>query len=169
MIRFAFGLALLTLAVIIGSFRFFENRELVEKLNKQLVKAEATQLEARRLESRVMRTKELVLKRGQDQLSAVQRVLGLDKLRSLEFKFVSETSPTEQGNRYFYQHGFEIEGLVNFFDAAQLIDRIDSTPGFTLNFICFKCKALPEGREAKPDEYMLTLRGTIYVYNDSRI
>jgi hypothetical protein len=169
MIRFAFGLALLTLAVIIGSFRFFENRDMVEKLNKQLVKAEATQLEARRLEGRVTRTKEIVLKRGQDQLSAIQRALGLDKLRSLEFRFLSETNSAEQANRYFYQHGFEIEGLVNFFDAAQLIDRIDSTPGFTINFICFKCKAGPADRESKPDEYMLTLRGTIYVYNDSRI
>lgn len=169
MIRFAFGLALLTLAVIIGSFRFFENRDMVTKLTSQLVKAEATQMEARRLESRVSKTKELVLKRGQDQLSAIQRVLGLDKLRNLEFRFLSETNPTEQGTRYFYEHTFEISGMANFFDATQLIDRLEGTPGFTVNFICFKCTPPPAGREFKPDEYMLNLRGKVYVYNDARI
>ena len=169
MIRFAFGLALLTLAVIIGSFRFFENRDTMARLERQLVKAEATQMEARRLESRISRTKELLVRKGQDQLSAVQRSLGLDKLRNVDFRFITETSATEQSNRYFYQHTYEIEGMVNFFDAAQLIDRVEATPGFTISYICFKCKTPPQGREYKPDEYMLTLRGSLYVYNDAKI
>jgi len=169
MIRFAFGLALLTLAVIIGSFRYFENRDSVARLNQQLQQAEATQLQARQLEAKITKTKELLVRKGQDQLSSIQRSLGLDKLNNLEFRFLSEISQADQNSRYFYRHSFEIEGMVNFFDAAQLIDRVEASPGFTISYVCFKCKTPPQGREFKPDEYMLNLKGYLYVYNDTRI
>lgn len=169
MIRFGIGLALLTLALIVGAFRFFENSDTIVRLEKQLDRAETTQQEARRLESRITKTKELLVKKGQDQLSAIRRSLELDKLLKLDFRFLSETSQAEQSARYFYQHTFEIEGPINFFDAAQLIDRIEATPGFTITQICFKCKTPLKGKTLNPDESMLTIRGNLYVYNDTRI
>lgn len=166
MIRFSLGLSLAVLAIIIGVVQFFENQDSLVSAQDSLRRTQRQVAEMGQFTQRVQQIKQVVLVQGEDQKSKIERNLGLSNTE-LDFKFLSNVKPNDPANQFFYRHEYEVSGLASFFETIKLLNQMESSPGFIINSICFRCN-LP-GKTQKDNKYPVRIRGYIYVYNPAQV
>ena len=166
MIRFSLGLSLAVLAIIIGAVQFFENKDALASAEESLRRTQRQVAEMGQFNQRVEQIKRVVLPQGEDQKSKIERQLGLSATE-LTFKFLSNVKPNDPANQFFYRHEFEITGIASYFETIKLLNQMESSPGFILNQICFRCN-IP-GQTEKDNKYPVRIRGYIYVYNPTQV
>lgn len=166
MIRFSLGLSLAILSIIIGAVQFFENRDALAKAQDSLQRTQRQVAEMGQFNKRIEHIKKVVLVQGEDQKSKIERQLGLSSTE-LSFKFLSNVKPNDPANQFFYRHEFEITGLSTYFETIKLLNQMESSPGFILTHVCFRCN-LP-GMQEVENRYPIRIRGYIYVYNPAQV
>ena len=166
MIRFSLGLSLLVLSVFIGVVQYFENKEALFRAEDSLRRTQKQVAEMGQFNKRVEQVKRVVMIQGEDQKSKLERLLGLSETK-LGFKFLSNVKPNDPANQFFYRHEFEVAGAATYFDIVKLINQMESTPGFIINSICFRCN-IP-GVNPSGNMYTVRIRGYIYVYNPAQV
>lgn len=166
MIRFSLGLSLAVLAIIIGVVQFFENKDALVSAHDSLRRTQRQVAEMGQFNQRVEQIKRVVLPQGEDQKSKIERQLGLSGT-GLEFKFLSNVKPNDPANQFFYRHEYEVSGIASFFETIKLLNLMETSPGFIINSICFRCN-IP-GKTEKDNKYPVRIRGYIYVFNPAQV
>ena len=166
MVRFSLGLSLLVLAIIIGVVQYFENIDAHQRAEDSLRRTRQQVAEMGQFNRRVEQAKRIVMVQGEDQKSKLERLLGLGDKR-LEFKFISNVQPNDPANQFFYRHEYEVSGAATYFETIKLLNLMETTPGFIITSICFRC-AIP-GVNPTGNVYPVRIRGYIYVYNPAQV
>lgn len=166
MIRFAIGLSLAVLSIIIGFVQFFENETALLRAEESLTRTKRQVAEMGQYNARVNQIKKIVLIQGDDQKSKIERQLGLSDT-GLNFKFLTNVKPNDPANQFFYRHEFEVTGMATYFETIKLLNQMESSPGFILTRVCFRC-AIP-GLTEEDNKYPIRIQGYIYVYNPEQV
>lgn len=166
MIRFSIGVSLLVLTAFIGINQYFDNTTKLEGAQSRLERTKQKVMEIRQFSSRLDKVKRYVMEKGQDQPARIEKLLDMQD-KGLTFELTSSPRPDDMDTQAFYRHEFQITGQTTFFDLFTLINTLESTPGFVVNYVCFKCENMnltpEEGREPT------RIRGFLNIYNPERV
>lgn len=163
MIRFAAGLALMVLALIIGSWKWFDQQGQYEAKMAGLEDATAKRDEGADLTQRVKRMRAQSMASGDDQKFTIERLLDIGT-PGMEWRFVGQPRTTG-GSRMLYRHTFRIIGPATFTQSQELMRRLVTLPGFVPYRYCYNCGLAPKGTPA--DQRMVQMEGYLYVYDPS--
>lgn len=167
MIQFTLGIALAIFALIVGSYQYLENENIISRQKYRIVEIDRQKVEAQQMQVRLRRISDKLMPRGEDQRANIEKLLGLEDTK-LTFRFLTQANPTDPGSRFFYRHDFEISGSIDYFKGMQMINRADNLPGTVLYQACFNCTRLSGSRsqqETSQNEQILLIKGYLYVHN----
>lgn len=166
MIQFTIGIALAIFALIVGSYQYLENEQIIGRQQQRLIDIERQKIEAQQMQVRLRRIADKLMPRGDDQRANIEKLLGLEDTK-LTFRFVTQANPNDASSRYFYRHDFEITGGIDYFKGMQMINKADNLPGAVLYQACFNCTRLGSraGSDLGPNEQILLIKGYLYVHN----
>lgn len=166
MIQFTIGIALAIFALIVGSYQYLDNEQIIARQQQRLVDIERQKVEAQQMQIRLRRIADKLMPRGDDQRANIEKLLGIEDTK-LTFRFLTQANPNDAASRYFYRHDFEITGGIDYFKGMQMINKADNLPGAVLYQACFNCTRL--GSRATSDlrenEQVLLIKGYLYVHN----
>lgn len=165
MMKFTLGLAIIAFTMIVGSYQYLENVELISSRELGLKDAINRRTELQDLKQRVEGIKELGMIEGKDQKFNIERLLNIGT-PGLEFSFIGQ-GRNPNSVEAIYHHSFRIAGPTDFATTMRVLRELSTKPGFIVSKICYSCqksrKALPEGT------VMIQIEGFLYVYNPSLI
>lgn len=163
MVRFSIGVSLLILSLFIGVTQYFDN---VDRIQGAEARFERTQQQVREMgqfSERLDAAKEMAMERGNDQRARLENTFNLREI-GLQFQFTASPRPDAPESQFFYRHEFQISGQATFFDVFNLLNTMENTPGFIINYVCIRCDNLnvqaPEGGKEP-----VSIRGYLNVYN----
>ena len=167
MFRFAIGISLIILSLFIGLNQYFDNKSKIKGAENRFERTQKNVKEMGQFSQRLERAKTFAMKKGDDQPSRLESKFGLRDM-GLELLFTSNPRPEAMNNQPFYKYEFHISGQASFFEAFNLLNTLEQTPGITLNYICVGCQNIraedvEEGREP------VSIRGILNVYNPERM
>ena len=167
MVKFSIGISLIILTLFIAGNQYFENQNNIQNAENKLERTKQKIKEMSQFSQRLTTAKSLAMKRGNDQRARLESNLGLTEM-GLALKFTSSPRPDSREAQFFYRHEFTISGQTRFFDAFNLVNTLEQTPGFVLNYVCIRCENInietPEdGKEP------LRIRGFLNVYNPEQV
>lgn len=161
MIKFTLGATLLAFALIIGSYVFFENQSNIAVKERGLKRVEKDLRKNQQMINRLKKVKDVSMKRGEDQKSAIERSLGIGA-PGMVFSFSGRTEKAG-GKDSFLRHNYRIVGPANFAKVQKVLVKLSKTKGFTINKVCVACTRKP--RNLPEDQQMMQIEGALYVYD----
>ena len=167
MIHFSIGISLIILTLIIGGTQFFDKLDKIEGAEARLERTEKRAQEMSQFSQRLSETKKLTMKKGNDQRARLEGALGLREM-GLNLQFTSSPEPDSVETRFFFSHKFTISGQTSFFDAFNLVNKLEQTPGFVVNYVCIRCQNI---RIESPEQGKepVQIRGLINVHNPEQV
>lgn len=164
MMKFTLGLAIIAFTLIVGSYKFIENDELIAARKFGLKDAIARRDETRMLKAKVQSVKKIGMVEGKDQKFSIERMLDIGT-PGLEFSFVGQGRGANDAT--IYRHSFRIEGPADFASTMRVLRDLSKSPGFVVNKICYACRT---NRTPLPDgQVIIQIEGFLYVYNPNKL
>ncbi|HEX2859495.1 MAG TPA: hypothetical protein VHP58_04800 [Alphaproteobacteria bacterium] len=165
MIRFAAGLALMVLTLIIGTWQWFDQASQYQAKKAGLEDAVAKREEGLDLNLRIKKVRAQSMASGDDQKFTIERLLDIGA-PGMEWRFVGQPRITG-GTRTLYRHTFRIVGPSTFAKSQELMRRLVTLPGFVPYRFCYACGLAPKGTPS--DQRMVQIEGYLYVYDPSTL
>jgi hypothetical protein len=165
MMKFTLGMAIIAFTMIVGSYQFLENDQLIAAREFGLKEAIARRDEMRQLKQKVEGIKKLGMVEGKDQKFNIERMLKIGS-PGLEFSFTGQgRAPNSQ--EAIYKHTFKIEGPADFASTLSILRDLSTQPGFVVNRICYGC--IKNRAELPKSTVLIQIEGFLYVYNPNLI
>lgn len=167
MIQFSLGISLIILSLFIGISQYFDNEDKIQGAQNRFERTQQKVREMGQFSTRLERARKLALEAGQDQRARVEDRLELPEM-GLELRFTSSPRPDSPDRQFFYRHEFQISGQATFFDMIKLLNTLENSKGFVVNYACIRCDnvAVDEPEEGKEP---VTIRGYLNVYNPEQV
>jgi hypothetical protein len=163
--KFTLGLAIIAFTMIVGSYQFIENNDLIATREFGLKDAMVRRDDHRLLKSKVEGIRKIGMIEGKDQKFNIERMLNIGS-PGLEFNFIGQ-GRNPNSTEAIYRHSFRITGPTDFASTMRILRELSTQSGFVVNKICYACqrsrKALPDGK------VIIQIEGFLYVYNPNLI
>ncbi len=163
MIKFAAGLALMVMSLIIGTWKWFDQSADYKAKVAGLEDATSKREEGLDLNQRVKKVRAQSMQTGDDQKFTIERLLDIGP-PGMEWRFIGQPR-TIGGSRMLYRHTFRIVGPSTFGQSEELMRRLVTLPGFVPTRYCYACGLVPKG--TPEDQRMVQIEGYLYVYDPS--
>lgn len=160
MIRFTAGIALLIFSLLYGGYQFFSHRSNVADLESALSESLEKRDQGKDLQQRLRSVRRISLVNEDAQKFNLERVLGIGA-PNLEWRFQGQ--PMVRGNRAMYRYSFRVSGPATAEQAAALLAKMNSLPGFVPMRYCLNCSQAPRGTD--PTLRMVLIEGFLYAYD----
>lgn len=161
MMKFTLGIAIIAFTLIVSSYQYFENIDMIEVKTRSLEQAREKKETYLRIEKQAGNLVNISLPRGEDKKNKIERLLQIGEPK-LTFEFIGQGQNVQSVDA-LYRHNFRIEGPSDFNTFMDVLKRINETPGFIINKVCQGCSKSKKG--SAPGEHMTTIEGQLYVYD----
>lgn len=161
MIRFTIGLALLIFTIIIGSYMYMDNKNIIAAKKAGLRDIENQLAQARDLQKRIRNIRNISMEMGDDQKFTLERQLDIGA-PGMELRFIGQPRYAS-GSRALFRHTFRINGPATFADSVSVMKKMARIPGFAPYKYCFDCINAPKG--TPENQSMIQIEGYLYVYD----
>lgn len=164
MMKFTLGFAILVFTIIVGSYKYFENIDLIEAKQRGLIEAKDKRDRYIRIEQRTKQIPKFAVARGNDKKNIIERLLKIGE-PGLTFNFIGQAR-RHDAHLGIIRHNFKISGPSTFVKAQALLksmQTLPSLPGFVVYDICFNCATT--NKQLNEDEHMVNIEGYLYAYD----
>lgn len=167
MVKFSIGASLIILSLMIGLSQYFDNKAKIQGAETRLERTKQQVREMGQFSQRLEAAKKLAMPKGNDQRARLESSLGLAEM-GLDLTFTSSPRPDSPDLQTIYRHEYQISGQATFFDAFNLLNTLENTPGFIVNYVCFKCKNI-NIQDPEEGKSPMAIRGFLNVYNPEKV
>lgn len=167
MVQFSIGISLIILSLFIGISQYLDNQDSLQGAQARLERTQQKVREMGQFSTRLERAKQLAIEAGQDQRARLENSLELQNM-DLELRLTSSPRPDSPERQFFYRHEFQISGQTSFFDMIKLLNKLDNTRGFVVNYACIRCDNAGV-EEAEKGKEPVIIRGILNVYNPEQV
>ncbi len=165
MMQFTLGLAIIAFTLIVGSYQYFENDDLIKSRKYALEEAINRRTEMQRLKLKVAGIKNISMETGNDQKFSIEKMLNIGA-PNLEFNFIGQ-GKSSNNSGVIYRHSFRIKGPASFSETMDILRKLSKQKGFVVSRVCYSCqksrKELPNGK------VIVQIEGFLYVYNPAKV
>lgn len=161
MMKFTLGIAILVFTLIVGSYEYFDNEELISAKQRGLAEAKAKQQRFERIENRSKQISNFAIPRGEDKKNTIERQLGIGE-PGLKFSFIGQAR-RETAHLGIIRHTFKIEGPATFAQAIKVLNDLHDRPGYVIYDTCFNCSFAK--RDLPQNQHLIKIEGYLYAYD----
>ena len=161
MMKFTLGLAILAFTLIVGSYQYFENEDLILRKEQGLKEAERKRDRYIRIKEASKQIPELSIIRGDDKKNTIERLLKL-RDKGMTFSFLGQAN-RQDAYLGLIRHTYKIEGPATYMEVLEVLDAMDALPGFVNYRVCYGCAA--SNRKMDDNEHMVNIEGYLYAYD----
>lgn len=164
MMKFTLGFAILVFTFIVGSYKYYENIDLITAKERGLVEAKEKRDRYLRIEQRTKQIPKFAVVRGDDKKNIIERLLEIGE-PGLSFNFIGQAL-RQDAHLGIIRHNFKISGPASFDTVQTLLKKMQtlpSLPGFVVYDICFGCAT--SNKQLDENEHMVNIEGYLYAYD----
>ena len=162
MMKFTIGLALLIFTIIVGSYEYADNEDLMRAKERGLEEMQAKKERYLRIEQRSKQISEFSIPRGEDKKNTLEKMLEIGEPH-FKFSFIGQAR-RDTAHLGIIRHTFRIEGPATFEDTLTLLEKLRDKPGFVVTRTCFNCK-YNKSQKIETGQYITTIEGYLYAYD----
>ena len=169
MMKFTLGLAILAFTILVGSYQFIDNQNLITAKERGLKEAIAKRGKFIRIKEKAKLIPQLSMKKGDDQKNTIERLLNIGS-PGLTFNFIAQRNSTN-ANKTTIRHDFRIQGNANFMDTLRVLRQMRSLNGFSVYRVCLGCSKKKRGASEAftQNSHSVLIEGYLYVYDPALI
>lgn len=162
MIKFALGIAILFLTVVVGIYKYHDVGSQIDSLAGQVEEAIDKRDMGKDLQKRITVIRKMSLENEDaSQKFNMERMLDIGAPR-LEWKFIGPAL-VRGNNRALFRYTFRVTGVATYDDVQGLVERMVGMPGFVPYRLCFACSQAPRGTPQGLSS--VQLEGYVYAFD----
>jgi len=161
MMKFTLGLAILAFTLIVGTYTYFENEDLIERKKRGLIETTNKRDRFIRIKEASKQIPSMAMVRGDDKKNAIERRLNL-RDKGLTFSFIGQAN-RQDAYLGLIRHTYKIEGPATFEEVLAVLKSMEDISGFVNYRVCYGCAV--SNRKMDENEHMVNIEGYLYAYD----